>query len=235
MNSNLAEKLPEEIAAQSMTLYEQALTLTISDQPSFAAAGEFGKSLKDLEKKIVDFFAPIKKAAHEAHKAVTKKESEELAPVQEAMSIVRKTMNIFLQEQERIRKEEERKARLAAEEAARKEQERLFALAAKAEEKGKEEKAEELLERAENVYVAPVTVAPKVEIARFDGGNVGQVKELQVSVTDLKAFLAELVKRNLAPTMVTIGAAPLKAWVKANAMQSFPGLAIVETVSVRIR
>jgi hypothetical protein len=92
-----------------------------------------------------------------------------------------------------------------------------------------------LLERAENVYVAPVTVAPKVETARFDGGNVGQVKELQVSVTDLKAFLFELVKRNMAPTMVEVKAAPLKAWVKANGMQNFPGLAIVETVAARIR
>ncbi len=233
--SNLAEKLPEEIEIKSMTLYEQATVLTIFDQASFASAGELGKTLKLMEKEIIDHYKPIKQAHDAAKKVILDKEKADLSPVQEAMSIVRATMNTFLQQQERIRQEEERKARLAAEEAARKEQERLFALAAKAEEKGKEEKAEELLERAENVYVAPVTVAPKVEIARFDGGNVGQVKELQVSVTDLKAFLAELVKRNLAPTMVTIGAAPLKAWVKANAMQSFPGLAIVETVSARIR
>lgn len=233
--SNLAEKLPEEIEQQSLTLYEQALTLTISDQPSFAAAGELGKTLRLMEKEILDHYKPIKQAQDAAKKVILDKEKADLAPVQEAMGIVRKTMNVFLQEQERIRQEEERVKRLAAEEAARKEQERLFALAAKAEEKGKEEKAEELLERAENVYVAPVTVAPKVETARFDGGNVGQVKELQVSVTDLKAFLFELVKRNMAPTMVEVKAGALKAWVKANGMQNFPGLAIVETVAARIR
>lgn len=235
MNSNLVEKLPEEIEVQSMTLYEQALTIKVVDQPTFAAAGEFGKSLKELEKKIVDFFAPLKKAAHEAHKAITKKEADELSPVREAMDTVRKTMNDFLQEQERIRREEERKARLAAEEAARKEQERLLAQAAKAEEKGKSEKAEELLEQAENVYVAPVTVAPKVETAKFDGGNVGQVKELQVSVTDIKAFISELVKRNMAPTMIDVKAGALKSWVKANDLKAFPGLHINETVSVRVR
>lgn len=235
MNSNLAEKLPEEIEVQSMTLYEQALTIKVVDQPTFAAAGEFGKSLKELEKKIVDFFAPLKKAAHEAHKAITKKEADDLSPVREAMDTVRKTMNDFLQEQERIRREEERKARLAAEEAARKEQERLLAQAAKAEEKGKAEKAEELLEQAENVYVAPVTIAPKVETAKFDGGNVGQVKELQVSVTDMKAFLAELCKRNMAPTMVEIKQSNLKSWIKSNAIDHFPGLVINYTVSARIR
>lgn len=233
--SNLAEKLPEEIETQAMTLYEQALSIQVVDQDTFKAAGEFGKSLKELEKKIVDFFKPLKEAAHQAHKAITRKEAEELSPVKEAMDTLRLSMNKFLQEQERIRQEEERKARLAAAEAARKEEERLLALAAKAEEKGKVEKAEELLERAENVYVAPVTVAPKVETAKFEGGNVGQVKEIQITVTDLKAFLSELVKRNMAPTMIEVKAAPLKAWVKANALQNFPGLAIVETVAARIR
>ena len=233
--NNLAEKLPEEIEVQSMTLYEQALTIKVTDQPTFAAAGEFGKSLKELEKKIAAFFAPLKKAAHEAHKAITKKEADELSPVREAMDTVRKTMNEFLQEQERVRREEERKARIAAEEAARKEQERLLAQAAKAEEKGKAEKAEELFEQAENVYVTPVTVAPKVETAKFEGGNVGQVKELQVSVTDVKAFIAELVKRNMSPTMIDVKAGALKSWVKANGLQSFPGLHINETVSVRVR
>lgn len=233
--NNLAEKLPEEIESQAMTLYEQALSIKVVDQPTFEQAGIFGKSLKELEKKITDFFAPLKKAAHEAHKAITKKEADELSPVKEAMDTLRKSMNCFLQEQERIRREEERKAQLAAEEAARKEQERLLALAAKAEEKGKDEKAEELLERAENVYVAPVTVAPKVETAKFDGGSVGMAKEVQITVTDLKAFLAELVKRNMAPTMVEIKAAPLKAWQKANDIEKFPGLSINYTVAARIR
>jgi len=229
------EILPEEITSQSVTLHQQALSIKVVDQNTFKTAGEFGKSLKDLEKKIVDFFKPLKESAFAAHKAVTKKEADELAPVKEAMNTLRLSMNEFLQEQERIRQEDERKLRLAAEEAAKKETDRLLALATKAEEKGKDERAEELLERAENVYVVPVTVAPKVETAKFDGGNVGQVKELQITVTDLKAFLAELVRRGMAPTMVTIGASPLKSWVKSNDLKSFPGLAIVETVAARIR
>lgn len=224
-----------ELEQRTLSLYEQATSLTIHDQHSYAAAGEVGKALKSLEKEIVDYFAPMKKAAHDAHKAITKKEAEELAPVKEAMEVVRKTMNVYIQEQDRIRKEAERKAQLAAEEEARKEREKLLAQAEKAIDKGKDEKAEALLEQAENVYAAPVMVAPVVEkTIKTESGNITQAKELQITVTDAKAFLAEIVKRNMAPTMIEIKAGPLKAWVKANGFESFPGLHINQTVAVRL-
>lgn len=233
--SNLAEKLPEEIETQAMTLYEQALSIQVIDQDTFKAAGEFGKSLKALQKSIEDYFEDSIKKAHAAHKSLVALRDKELKPVLEAMSTLRTGMNKFLQDQERIRQEEERKRRLEEEERARKERERLEAQAVKAIAAGKDEKADSLLEQAENVYVAPVTVAPKVETARFDGGNVGQVKELQITVLDAKAFLNALCSRGMSPTMIEIKAAPLKAWVKANDLKSFPGLAIVETVAARIR
>lgn len=224
-----------ELEQKSLTLYEQASALVITDQISYAAAGEVGKALKSLQKEIEDYFAPMKKAAHDAHKAITKKESDELAPVKEAMDIVRSTMNVWIQEQDRIRKEAERKARIEAEEAARKERERLEAQALKELEKGKEEKAESLMEKAELVYAEPVAVAPVVDkTVRTESGNITQAKELQITVADIKAFMAELLKRNMAPTMIEIKAGPLKAWVKANGFESFPGLIIKQTVSVRL-
>ena len=151
------------------------------------------------------------------------------------MDVVRKTMNVYAQEQERIRQESERKARMEAEEAARKERERLLAQAEKAIDKGKDEKAEELLDRAELVCAAPVTVAPVVDkTIHTASGSITQAKDTQITVTDVKAFMAELVKRNVAPTMIEVKAGPLKAWVKANAIESFPGLHINQTVSVRL-
>lgn len=239
MSAEAAKIIPinpeAELEQKTLTLYEQASSLVITDQTSYAAAGEVGKSLKSLQKEIEDYFAPMKKAAHDAHKAITKKETDELAPVKEAIDIVRKTMNVYIQEQDRIRQEAERKARMEAEEAARKERERLEKQALAAMEKGKDEKAESLMEQAANVYAEPVAVEPVVDkTVRTESGNITQAKELQIVVTDVKAFLAELVKRNVAPTMIEVKAGPLKAWVKANALESFPGLSIKQTVSVRI-
>ena len=225
------------LEAKCLTLYEQATSLIITDQRSYAAAGEVGKSLKALEKEITDYFAPMKKAAHDAHKAITKKESDELAPVKEAMDVVRRTMNTWAQEQERIRQEAERKARMEAEEAARKERERLEAQALKAMEKGKDEKAEELMDRAENVYAAPVTVAPVVEkTIHTASGNITQVREIRVDVVDMVAFVKELCASNpgAIPSILKIGDGALKSWVKANGLEAFPGLHINQTVSVRL-
>lgn len=223
------------LEAKCLTLYEQATALTICDQASYAAAGEVGKALKALEKEITDYFEPLRVAAKANYDTVLDKKKTELAPVQEAMDIVRKTMNVYVQEQDRIRKEAERKARIAAEEEARKERERLEKQALAAMEKGKDEKAESLMEQAELVYAAPVVVAPVVEkTVHTAAGNITQAKELQITVTDVKAFIAELAKRNVAPTMIDIKAGPLKAWVKANAIESFPGLHINQTVSVRL-
>lgn len=223
------------LEAKCLTLYEQATALTICDQASYAAAGEVGKALKALEKEITDYFEPLRVAAKANYDTVLDKKKTELAPVQEAMDIVRKTMNVYIQEQERIRKEAERKARIAAEEEARKERERLEKQALAAMGKGKDEKAESLMEKAEMIYAAPATVAPVVEkTVHTAAGNITQAKELQITVTDVKSFIAELVKRNVAPTMIDIKSGPLKAWVKANAIESFPGLHINQTVSVRI-
>lgn len=224
-----------DLEQETLTLYEQATALVISDQATYAAAGEVGKALKALDKKITDYFEPLRVAAKANYDAVLKKKNDELAPVAEAMNIVRKTMNVYIQEQERIRQENERKARIQAEENAKKERERLEAQALAAIDKGKDEKAESLMEKAEAVYAEPVAVAPVIDkTIQTASGNITQAKELQITVTDPRAFLAELVKRNVAPTMIEIKPGPLKAWVKANAIESFPGLGIRQTVGVRL-
>lgn len=224
-----------ELEEKTLTLYEQATALVVVDEPTYIAAGEVGKALKSLEKEITDYFAPMKKAAHDAHKAITKKESDELTPVKEALEIVRRTMNSYAQEQQRIQHEAERKAQMEAEERARKERERLEAQALAAMEKGKDEKAESLLEKAEMVYVAPVTVAPVIDkTIKTASGNITQARELHITVTDIKAFVSALVSHNSAMTMIDVKAGPLKAWAKANAIKAFPGLQITETVGVRI-
>lgn len=230
------QPLTEEVIEQkSLTLYEQATALVVTDQDSYAAAGEVAKALKSLEKEIVDFFEPMRISTKAAYDAVNDKKKKELAPVVEAMGIVRQTMNDFIQEQDRIRKAAEAKARAEAEEQARKDRERLEKQAMAAMEKGKDEKAETLMEQAANVYAEPVAIAPTVDkTVKTAAGNITQAKELQITVVDLVAFLSEIVKRNMAPTMIDVKAGPLKAWVKANDVKAFPGLSIKETVGVRI-
>lgn len=233
MDNQIIEK---EFMSTAVSLKDQATAMKVVDVAGYTAAGELGKSLKELEKKVVYYFKPLKETAFAAHKAITAKESEELKPIKEAVQILRDSMNAYRREQERIRQEEERKARLAAEEDARKEREKLEAQALKAIEKGKEEKAEDLLERAENVYVAPVTVAPTVaKTVQTSAGNITQAVETRITVTDLKAFISELVKSNpgALPSIVDVKTAGVKNFVKSSGLERYPGLSITRSTSVR--
>jgi HD superfamily phosphohydrolase len=231
MENQVIEK---ELETTALTLKDQATAMVVKDVTGYSAAGELGKSIKELRAKIVDYFQPLKEAAHKAHKAITTKEAEELKPVDEAISILRNTMNAFNEEQKRLERIEQARLQAIADEEARKEREKLLAAAIKAEAAGKMEKAEEKLEQAEMVYSAPVTVAPTVaKTVAVNGGNITQAKETIVGITDMKAFITELVKRNMFPTMLDAKTAALKSWVNANGFDSFPGLSIQKTTGVR--
>ena len=226
-----------ELDNKSLTLYEKATALVIVDQASYAIAGEVGKDLKALVTEITNFHEPMRISAKAAYDAVLKSKNDALAPVNEAMGIVRDTMNVYVREQERIRQEAERKARIAAEEAAKKERERLEAQALAAMEKGKGEKADSLLEKAEMVYAAPVTIAPVIDkTVKTASGNITQAKELKVSVTNLALFLKTLCEQNpgAVAAIVKIGDGPLKAFAKSNGLTNYPGLTISHTVGVRL-
>jgi hypothetical protein len=231
-------QITEEIIEQkSLSLYEKATSLVIRDQDSYVAAGEVGKALKSLEKEIVDFFEPMRIAAKNSYDAVLSKKNAELGPVTEAMGIVRNTMNVFAREQERIRQEEEKKLQAKAEEDARIEREKLARQAEAAIDKGKVEKAEEIMERHENVYVAPVAVAPVIAKTVATGsGNITQAKEIKITVTNMIQFLTELIATNpgAVSNIVKIGDGPLKAFVKSNGIDKFAGLHIEKTVGVRL-
>lgn len=231
MENQVIEK---ELETTAITLKDQATAMVVKDVVTYAAAGELGKSIKELRAKIVDYFKPLKEAAHAAHKAVTTKEGEELKPVDEAINILRATMNAFNEEQKRLERIEQARLQAIADEEARKEREKLLHAAIKAEAAGKMEKAEEKLEQAEMVYSAPVTVAPTVaKTVATSSGNITQAKETIVGVTDMKAFIAELVKRNMNPTMLEIKTSALKSWVNANGFETFPGISIQKTTGVR--
>lgn len=95
-------------------------------------------------------------------------------------SQLKRAILAYQQEQDRIRREEQRKA----EEAARKERERLERRAAAAAEKGQQEKAEQLAEQAETV-VAPV----HQEATKVQGISTRSVWRFEI--TDPKAIPRE--------------------------------------------
>lgn len=242
MTQNLAVKLEdialeqtEEMQAQDIVAQAGKIAVIGTDD-QLSKAGEIGKLLRDMKKTIVEHYSPIKKSMDAAKKVVLDKEKADLAPIEEAISRLSSMSTTYLTAKERARQEEERRLRAIEEEKARKEQERLLAQSAKAEEKGKTEKAEALLEKAEDVYVAPVHVAATGPI-RSDSATTSGTKDLAVEVINLKAFVCELVAQdsNAFEALFSVSKSGLKAWAKSNGVKKFRGLHIEEIIRATVR
>jgi len=126
-----------------------------------------------------------------------------------------------------------------AAEAARKEQEKLLARAAAAEAKGKAGKAEELLEQAEEVYVAPVVIASTVEKnTKFEnGGGITAKKDIRVTVTDIRLALQSIVQGKLPLGGVEFKMQSLKTYCKISGIKgnAIPGIFVEEVSGIMIR
>lgn len=142
----------DQRAAEALSI---AADIAIRDASTYQTACDFLKSLKTIEKDInATFDEPIHRA-FEAHRAIVAAKKKHFEPIERAESIVKPKIAAYLQEQERIRRDEERRLQ---EEARKKAEEEALAQAAELEAEGDKEAAEALI--SEPVQVAPV-VLPK--------------------------------------------------------------------------
>ena len=84
------QSVENQLKGQAVSLRESAQSIAVTDEKSYLFAGQFAKDIKDCKSKILDYFKPLKEAAHKAHKTITQREAEEIKPLDEADTIVRK-------------------------------------------------------------------------------------------------------------------------------------------------
>jgi len=171
---------------------EEVMEVCVTEHKDFAAqcrvtnevelheAGEFLVRLKKLIKEVDAWFKPMIDQAYAAHKAICNKKNLYIKPLETAETTIKQKIGAFQLELDRIRDEEERKAREKAEKEAEIERQRLLKQAENAEAKGNHEKAQECLNAAADIYVAPAPVA--VGIQKPNG--IGVRYEFIPEVTD---------------------------------------------------
>lgn len=159
----------------------QASDIVVRDAVSRTAAVDFLKAVKDTQKRVTDFFGPMKKAAHAAWKAVTARESDVLGPLEQAERGIKAKVMAWDADQERIRLREQAKLQAEADERARKERERLEREAAKLKTPEK---------REERMAQAAAVVAPVVQVAPVAEKQTGEAtrKVWKAKLVDLKAL-----------------------------------------------
>ena len=222
--------------SQGMELVMQAKSLKIVDQVSRETAVSFRADVNQAVKNIVGFFKPMKEKAHAAWKQICNQETALTGKFEEAKKIVDAEISHDYQEQKRIQEAAERKAREEAAEKERKERERLEAQAMKQMEKGNFEKAEEKLAQADQVFV-PV-VAPESEAqktVKINGATASMIEDIEVEITDVKLFLAEVVAGRIPVHLVEIKTGEVKRYIKSVRPSIIPGVKIVQTARVSSR
>jgi hypothetical protein len=142
-----------EIATEALTWPERARAIAVTSPETYSAAAELLKGIKALRGRIAETFDPHIRRAHEAHKALVRQKADMEAPLTEAETTVKRALGTYTQEQERIRREEERRL---AEEARKREEERRLAEAAALETEAAETGNAELLAEAQEMISAPV-------------------------------------------------------------------------------
>lgn len=216
--------IPEkgDLQTEGDALVQRANALAVTTQEEYESAGEFGRGVAALEKRIKEHYAGPKKAANDAHKAIVAAERELLEPVSKAKRVVGDKMSAFTLEQERLRRQEEERLRReeeerrAAEKAA--EDERLERAAA-LEAEGKTAEAEAVLETPERE--APrAPVAPPRELPKASG--VAGRKVYKARVRDRAALLRAVVEGKVPDTVVKVDEAALNRLAAAMKTEESP-------------
>jgi len=207
----------------------QAGALSVTNAEQYQGAADFLKQLKDAQKKVTDFFSPIKKKAHDAWKSITAKESEVLTPLKDAENTVKGKMLTYQRQEEEKRQAEQRRLQAEADERARKDRERLLK---HAESLKTPEKQEEYRQAAEEVQAPVVTVqseAPRV-------AGISTRKTWKAEVINKKAFVEAALKDDNLLAFLEIDMSKMNKLAAATKGQiSYPGIKFFEEQTLASR
>lgn len=218
----------DELRADITPITERSQTLMVSTAAERTVAVDFLKDIKSMQKRVTEFFSPMKDAVHKAWKAVTEKESTMLSPLKDVESVVKQRVLVFDDTEERVRLDKQRKLQADADENARKEKERLEREAAKLKtpELREQRMAQAAAVTAPVVIVATITVKQKGESTR---------KTWKARLVDKNALVKSATSSDLAMSILIFDqAAANKLAISTKGAVAVPGVEWYEETSLAI-
>ncbi len=147
----------EALVETGKTRIDLAMALRIESKPDHELGLVLFQELSDWERRIADWFAAPKAAAHKAHRMLCDRESALTLPIKQAKRNVAERCATFVAEQKRKADDEARRLESLAR---KEEEERKLLEAIAAEDAGEPDVAATILE--EPVAVPTIVVAPEV-------------------------------------------------------------------------
>ncbi len=211
----------EKIEIGVNNFLDDLTTFKITNKENFDVAALHLETIDGMKKIITAYWAPLKqsafdtkKSASEALRNVKDKEEECLARSGKAELHIRKLRLDFKTAQDEIDRIAKEKAEAEAERVAKKKTDKLLKKAEKTADPVNEER---LIEKADDVKVAPTFVPKTIKKSeRTASGTLNTfIPVVEVEVHDIKSICGMIYREELPVNCVIVSEAKIKAWAKA--------------------
>ena len=217
-------------------------TFKITDKETFDLAQVHLETIRTMKKVINVFWAPLVKSAFDTKASASKslrdvrdKEIECLARSEKAEAHFLQIRLTYKKAQDEIDRKAKEKAQALAEKEAKKESDKLLKRAEKTNDTAQEEK---LIEKADEVKVAPVFIPKTVaKSTRSESGTLNTfVEVIEVEIHDTKSIAGMIYRGELPADVMTVSEAKIRAWAKSFGTPSgmYDGFNINRTQKERI-
>lgn len=198
----------------------------VETQEEYNEALEICKDIKRRRRVAEEFFKPSKDNAFNTHREICKMEKTAIEPLDNSERVFKNLMTKFIQEQNRIRAEAERKAQQEAQRVA--EEERL---------REAEHVEKHLGREAADALLDDPVVAPVISIEPVTkGAGVSMPKTYSAKVTDFRKFLEGILAGKIPINAVVADTKFLNNQARAlKENLNYPGVELVIETNLTIR
>lgn len=116
-NALVLDDAQREMDKQASEIEMRAQDVVVSNDYEYIQAGELLKAVKQMQKKVKDYWEPMRVSAKASYDEILAHKKTMLEPLEAAEKVIKEKTSAYIEEQERIRRAQEEKLRkLAAQE-----------------------------------------------------------------------------------------------------------------------
>lgn len=216
----------ETLGKEASLIEQRAAGMEVVNEASFAVAGELAKQVKGMQKKVKEYWEPLRVSAKRAYDNVLAKKKQMMDPLEGAEAILKRKMGDFTREQQRKARELEEQLRREAQA----EMERKLTEAAAAEGSGDQAAADFAMAEAEVYEAYAATVSAPVQKPKATG--ISTQKTWKIKSIDSGKVPISCNGVELRPVDT---AAVLRLIKSCKGEVSIPGVVFEEDVTVSVR
>lgn len=216
----------QELGREVSQVERKALSLKIETDADYSFAAEDTKTVKQMQKKVEEYWEPMRQSTHKAYNDVLAHKKEMLDPLKRAEQILKGKMSEYHRKVEQKRREQERAMQLLAQQEA----ERKLNEAAAAETKGDAAGMEAALMEAEIYEGAAVSTSIPKQTPKVQG--VSTTKAWKITAVDNAQVPCFVNGMEIRPVDM---AAVMRLIKASKGTIQIPGIQYEETVAVSVR